>query len=65
MSEPKKKRFILTGDISHPGRIAVEAETLDEAVQKADDGDFEVYDEHGKCLAFDWNGDDSTVEIEE
>ena len=58
------KDFILTGDIRHPGKIKVTAETLEEALKKADDGDFVVYDEMNKCLAFDWNGDESTVETE-
>lgn len=56
--------FILTGDIRHPGRIKVEAASLEEAVKKAEDGDFEVYDESHKILAFDWNGDEDSVETE-
>lgn len=55
------KRFILVGDIRHPGKVVVEANDLDEAIKKADDGDFEVYDEHSKPLAFDWNGDKDCV----
>ncbi len=61
----KAKRFILIGDILHPGKIIVEAKDLDEALKKADDGDFAIYDESGKCLAFDWNGDEDSVETEE
>ena len=51
------KTYILVGDICHPGRITVQAETLEEAVEKADEGDFVVYDEDGKNLAFTWNRD--------
>jgi len=49
-------RYLLTGDIRHPGKIEVEAATLDQALDRADDGDFEVFDEQGKPLAFDWDG---------
>lgn len=60
------KRFILTGDILHPGSVVVEAKDLKEALRKADAGDFEVYDEERrKYLAFQWNGDEATVEIDE
>jgi hypothetical protein len=50
------------GDIRHPGRIKVKAATLKEAIKKAEAGDFAVYDESGKTLAFDWNGDKDSVE---
>ena len=56
------KRFIFTGDIQHPGRVSVKAKTLEEALKKAEDGDFDVYDESNDCLAFEWNGDKATVE---
>jgi len=61
-AEQKQKRFILTGDIKHPGRIAVNASTLEEALRKAEDGEFSVYDESHKILAFEWNGDQNSVE---
>jgi len=57
------KRFVLVGDICHPGRIVVEASTIDEAVKKAEDGDFTVWDESAKHLLFQWNGDPEMVEI--
>ncbi len=60
-----RKRFILTGDILHPGRVVIEARDLDEALRRAADGDFEVYDESKKQLGFEWNGDPDTVEVEE
>lgn len=56
--------FILMGDVLHAGKIRVEASSLEEAIRKAEDGDFEVYDESGKNLAFDWNGDEDSVETE-
>ena len=49
-------RYLLTGDIRRPGKIEVEAATLDQALDRADDGDFEVSDEQGKPLVFDWGG---------
>ena len=48
--------FRITGDIAHPGVIEVEAETVDEALAKADAGEFVVYDELDDCLAFKWDG---------
>jgi hypothetical protein len=45
-------KFILTGDILHAGKVAVEADTLDEAIEKAETGDFEVWDEQHKMLGF-------------
>ena len=56
------KTWILIGDILHPGKVQVEAETIDQAIAKAERGDFEVYDEMHKCLAFAWNGDEDTVQ---
>jgi hypothetical protein len=59
-------KYILTGDIAHAGRVEVEAESLEEALAKADDGDFEVVDEDGKNLGFEFCGDtDGGVEIVE
>lgn len=60
------KRFILTGDVLHPGSVVVKAKDLKDALKKAEAGDFEVYDEERrKFLAFEWNGDESMVEIDE
>lgn len=55
-------KYLLTGDIRHAGRVAVEADTPDEAVRKAAEGEFEVFDEMHRCLAFDHNGEEPTVE---
>jgi hypothetical protein len=57
-------QFMLVGDIRHAGRVEVDAASLAEALDKADAGDFVVHDEQGRLLAFDWNGDDGTVEID-
>lgn len=51
-------RFFLTGDIQHPGVIDVEAETAEEALEKAEAGLFIVHDEEADCLAFKWDGGD-------
>jgi hypothetical protein len=59
---PKKKIYILVGDIKYPGRIAVKANGLDEALRKAEQGEFEVFEHINKCLAFEWNGNEDTVE---
>jgi hypothetical protein len=61
----KTKTFILTGDVCHPGKVQIRAKTLNEALAKAEKGEFTVYDEQNECLAFDWNGDESSVEVEE
>lgn len=58
-------RFIIVGDICHPGRIDVEADTLDEALDKAEAGQFVVHDKQDDCLAFTWNGDVDTIERHE
>ena len=60
-----EKTFILVGDIKYPGRVSVRAKSLEEAVHKAERGDFEVYDKTSKCLDFEWNGDQDTVERED
>jgi hypothetical protein len=60
-----EKRYILMGDIAHPGKISVIASSLDEALEKADAGEFVVFDEQNDCLAFDWNGDEDSVETED
>ena len=53
--------FILTGDILHPGQIKVEANNLDGALDKANDGEFVVYNEQNKHLAFVWCGDNPEI----
>ncbi len=58
-------QYILTGDVQHPGRISVEADTLLEALAKAEEGQFIVYDEQDDCLAFIWNGDTDGTSPEE
>ena len=56
------KKFYLMGDIIHTGVVVVEAETLDEAINKAEVGDdFEVWDEQDKHLLFKWNEDKDSV----
>jgi len=66
MCEPgTMKRYYLTGDIAHPGRICVVARSLDEALEKANAGEFTVFDEQNDCLAFDWNGDEDSVYTED
>jgi len=55
-------KYTLVGDIKHPGRVEVEADTPNDAIVKAEAGDFAVHDEQHDCLAFDWNGDVSTIE---
>lgn len=52
------KTFRLVGDICHPGTITVQADTPEEAVEKADQGDFVVEDEENKNLEFKWNHDE-------
>lgn len=55
-------KYILTGDILHPGRIKVEANSPEEAIAKAEVGDFLVYDEMQRHLAFDHNGETPVLE---
>lgn len=57
-----EREFILVGDVKHPARVKVRARTRAEAVELAEQGNFTVYDESQKTLAFDWNGDDASVE---
>ena len=60
------KKFYLVGDILHVGVVEVEAETLDEAINKAEVGDdFKVWDEEDKHLIFKWNEDEDTVRVED
>jgi hypothetical protein len=63
--EAATKRYILMGDIIYSGRISVLARSLDEALERADAGEFTVFDEQSNNLAFDWNGDDDSVETED
>jgi hypothetical protein len=66
MGEPGAlRRWFLVGDIAHPGRICVVAYNLDEALDKANQGEFVVFDEQNDCLAFDWNGDEDSIETED
>lgn len=51
------KVYKLVGDICHPGVVTVEAESPEEAVEKAAAGDFVVHDEESGNLEFKWCGD--------
>lgn len=46
----------LSGDILHAGVIVVEADTLDEALNKAEKGEFTVEDEQSDELCFIMDG---------
>ena len=60
------KKFYLMGDIIHTGVVVVEAETLEDAINKAEVGDdFEVWDEQDKHLLFKWNEDNDSVREED
>jgi hypothetical protein len=51
-------RFILTGDITHAGRVEVNAKNLQGAIRKAEQGDFmRVVEETQKQLGFIFCGD--------
>lgn len=50
--------FYLAGDILVPGVVAVEADTLEDAVEKAeDDNRFEVHDMDHSTSGFKWSGE--------
>jgi hypothetical protein len=55
------KTFLFTGDILHPGTIKVMADTVEEAEEKIERYDFEVYDEQGSDLAFEHNGEEPEI----
>lgn len=60
-------KFRLYGDICHPGIVEVEADTLDQALDRATDGEFKIIDEQHNCLAFHFAGtalDENGKEIE-
>lgn len=51
-------RYELTGDVIHAGVVTVEADSLEEAIEKAEAGMFgELLDEDGKNLGFVFCGD--------
>ena len=56
VSDLDRVSFILTGDIIHSGRVRVVADSQEEALKKAERGEFEVYEEHQKNLAFSFDG---------
>ena len=60
----KEKSFILYGDIIHPGRVKVLAKSPKEAIEKAEDGDFVIYDEQDSCLGFAFDGSDDHISEE-
>lgn len=47
-----KKTFRLAGDILQPGIIEVEAETLEQAIEEAEAGNFQIIDSQDSCLGF-------------
>lgn len=56
-------KYILTGDILHPGKVIVDANSPEEAVQKAAVDDFRVHSESPRHLAFKHDGE--TPQLEE
>jgi hypothetical protein len=53
----------LPGDIVHGGAVDVEADSISEAISKAESGDFtRVLDEDHKSLGFIFCGDETVVE---
>lgn len=60
------KKFVFVGDVCRPGRVLVEAESAEEAIEKIsnDPGAFsEVLDTDDHDLAhFEWTGETDTVE---
>ena len=58
-------KFIFTGDVLHAGKVAVTADTEEEAHEKLKAGDFEVYDEESHHLGFNWNECEIETEPEE
>lgn len=58
-------RYIFTGDIVRPGRVIIDADTLEDAIHVADNNGFHsVYDENQQdfLAAFNWNEDEDTIE---
>ena len=55
------KRFILTGDVIQAGRVSVMAETKEEAITKAEMGDFEKVVDTSKPYGFTSDGDDEHI----
>ena len=55
--------YLFTGDIIKAGSVTVEADTLDQAIDKLADQDFTIYDEQDRPLVFRWN-DDTPEEME-
>jgi hypothetical protein len=57
-------RYILTGDILRAAKVSVEADSQEEAIQKAEDGDFTIYEEYHGTDGFSFDGDDDHIEVE-
>jgi hypothetical protein len=57
-------KFILTGDIIQAGKVSVIAATKEEAIAKAEAGDFDKIIETSKPYGFNFDGDDDHIEID-
>jgi hypothetical protein len=60
----EKKSYILYGDITHAGRVRVQACGKDVAIARAENGDFEIVEEAQKGLGFIFDGSDEHIEEE-
>lgn len=65
MAKRKKNQvFVLCGDIIRAGRVLVRAKDKDEAIRKAEAGDFQVHDEAKRGASFVFDGGDEHIEKE-
>lgn len=58
-------RYILTGDIHRSAKVSVEADSSEEAIQKAQNGDFTIYEEFKHADGFTFDGDDDHIKVED
>ncbi len=56
--------FVLVGQLRYPARVTAVAETLEEAVAQAKEGDFVVLDEEPDKQTFEW-GQEETIRAEQ
>ena len=56
-------KFILHGDLIKPGSVTVEADSLDEAIEKARHMQCEVTQDHGRYVEFHWSGYEEDFEV--
>lgn len=62
-TDTPERRYLLSGDVTHAARVSAAATSEDEAIRKAEAGDFIIEERVEKGATFRFDGGDDHIEI--